>query len=66
MSAVLLSNWFPIRAYDSDNDPRLPGRILVYSPTQPRLALLELCGWFLPFFSFRLGLISLSRGEPQR
>jgi len=25
MSAVLLSNWFPIRAYDSDNDPRLPG-----------------------------------------
>lgn len=42
MSAVLLSNWFPIRAHDSDNGPRLPGCILVYSPTQPRLALLEL------------------------
>lgn len=54
MSAVLLSNWFPIRAYDSA-DPRL-SYTRVYSSTR-ELALLEACSFFcFPplslFFSF--------------
>lgn len=63
MSAVLLSNWFPIRAYDSDERPTPPPGVhhpcLFIHSTRP-CVIRTRCGRFFSYSSVRLSLCFVS------